>query len=151
MWILNCFCRSSRYQDETLPLNSEFFLFLNNHKNMVHHGLQKVYFYINYVITKMFFHLANGFGKTDVIVERLIYNLFKLQLKLRYRHIVDILHHDIFTLKILYLFLKVNVRESRSGIKHGQARETGNQHFVTNDYLQWTVSFFKPAQDSILK
>jgi hypothetical protein len=47
---------------------------------MVHHGL---HFYINYVITKMFFHLANGFGKIDVIAERLIYNLFKLQLKLR--------------------------------------------------------------------
>ena len=33
--------------------------------------------------TIMFFDLANGFGKFDVIRERLIYNLFKLKLKHR--------------------------------------------------------------------
>ena len=33
--------------------------------------------------TKIFFHLANEFGKCDVIRERLIYNLFKLRLKFR--------------------------------------------------------------------
>jgi len=31
----------------------------------------------------MFFDLANGFGKFDVIRERLVYNLFKLKLKNR--------------------------------------------------------------------